>query len=312
MKNIELTPAPNTLTGNNPSKAAPSIEALFSTSGGMATFTDRGHAIIQQLEVIFLDWASFIPATNIRYPSLIPIADLDRLNYFRNFPHLALCACAISESACADFSKGQDDLLRLDHRQLQSAEFCLPPAACYNVYLSMRGQHLSATRCVTTVANCFRNEDHYQGLRRLRAFTLREIVFVGRDEDVKTYLRKYRAIALEFLGELGLTIEVKHASDPFFDKASTAARATRIFPTKEELLFNGTLAIASLNYHRRFFGERCGITIEGEPAHTGCIGFGLERWVYALTEHFGTDTGVILDRLQASHSAVMSHQSASQ
>lgn len=312
MKNNDLQVASNTLLGDNPTKPALSIETLFSTSDGMATFTDRGHAILQQLELIFLAWADLIPAANIRYPSLIHVTDLDRLNYFRNFPHLALCACAISDSACADYSKKQDNLLRLDHRRLQSAEFCLPPAACYNVYLSMRGQRLSGTRCVTTVANCFRNEDHYQGLRRLRAFTLREIVFVGRGEEVKTYLRKYRAIALQFLGELGLPVEVKHASDPFFDKASTAARATRIFPTKEELLYGGTLAIASLNYHRRFFAERCGIAMEDEPAHTGCIGFGLERWVYSLIEHFGADTQIILDRLQASHSAVMSQQSISQ
>lgn len=308
--NAKITP--RELLRDHPSKPALDLDNLFSTSAGMATIAEHGQAILRQLEVIFLDWAALIPAANIRYPSLMNVADLDRLNYFRNFPHLALCACAISDSACADYSKQTEGLSLLDHHQLQSAEFCLPPAACYNVYLSMRGQRLRTTRCVTTVANCFRNEDHYEGLRRLRAFTLREIVFVGRAEDVKAHLRNYRAIAVQFLSELGLPFEIKHASDPFFDKAGTAARATRIFPTKEELLYRGDLAIASLNYHRRFFGERCGIHFGDEPAHTGCIGFGLERWIHSLAEHFGADTGIILNRLQASHTKVMSQQSTSQ
>lgn len=296
----------------DPLKLPLNIEKLFSTSAGMATFTDRGQAILQQLEAIFLAWAAIIPAANIRYPSLIPVSDLDALNYFRSFPHLALCACAINDSGLSEYSRRTDGVSLLDHDRLQSAEFCLPPAACYNVYISMRGQRLSTTRCVTTVANCFRNEDQYHGLKRLRSFTLREIVFVGLAEEVKAHLRKYRAIALQFLSELGLTVEIKHASDPFFDKAGTAARAARIFPTKEEILYRGDLAIASLNYHRRFFGERCAIHIGDEPAHTGCIGFGLERWIHALADHFRSDTGLILDRLHSSHAKVMSQQSTTQ
>jgi threonyl-tRNA synthetase len=292
-------------------EARPASETLFTSASGMATLTDRGHAILQQLEKIFVDWASLTQAASIRYPALIHVSDLDRLNYFRNFPHLVLCACVVDGSAHESHGHRKEDIALLDHGELQDAEFCLPPAACYNVYLSLRGQRLAATRHVTTVANCFRNEDYYDGLKRLRAFTLREIVCVGTAEDVKAHLMRYRAITLEFFSHLGLPIEMEHASDPFFDKAGTAARAARIFPTKEEVLYRGELAIASLNYHRRFFGERCEISVGDGPAHTGCVGFGLERWIQALAEHFGADVERILAALSSAHAKVMFRWSGS-
>ena len=272
-----------------------SANDLFSSADGMATLTDRGYLIFQRLESIFLHWASATRAASIRYPALIRVSDLDRLNYFRNFPHLVLCVCGLDMAGHVGHGQRAADITLLHGSELGDAEFCLPPAACYNVYLSLRGQRLLAPRHVTTVGACFRNEDHYDSLRRLRSFTLREIVCVGDGEAVKHHLRTYRGLILEFLKHLGLPFSLEKASDPFFDKDGTAARAARIFPTKEEILFRDQLAIGSLNYHRRFFGERCEIAFGQEPAHTGCVGFGIERWIQALAEHFGPDA----DRIDA-------------
>jgi hypothetical protein len=42
------------------------------------------------------------------------------------------------------------------------------------------------------------------------------------------------------------------------------------------------LAIASVNRHGTFFGERFHISDEsGAPVHTACIAFGLDRWAAA-------------------------------
>lgn len=283
-----------------------SADSLFSSSSGMATLTDSGHALYQQIEGVFLQWASVSKAERIRYPALIRVSDLDCLNYFRNFPHLVYCACALDGAAHAGHGQREGGIEALDRGDLKHAEFCLPPAACYHVYLSLRGQRLSEPRTVTTVATCFRNEDYYDGLRRLRAFSLREIVCVGSAEAVKSHLKRYRAMTLAFLGHLGLPFVTEHASDPFFDKGGTAARAARIFPTKEEILYRGDLAIGSLNYHRRFFGERCQIGFGAEAAHTGCIGFGVERWIQALSDHFGPDPDRISAELAAAQAKLIS------
>jgi seryl-tRNA synthetase len=48
-------------------------------------------------------------------------------------------------------------------------------------------------------------------------------------------------------------------------------------------------AIASANYHEAHFGEAFEIrTSNGSPAHSACIGFGLERITLALVKRHGT------------------------
>ena len=49
-------------------------------------------------------------------------------------------------------------------------------------------------------------------------------------------------------------------------------------------------AITSCNYHLDYFGLTFGIrTADGQPAHSACIGFGLERIALALFKIHGLD-----------------------
>jgi seryl-tRNA synthetase len=50
-------------------------------------------------------------------------------------------------------------------------------------------------------------------------------------------------------------------------------------------------AVASFNYHQDHFSSTYGITMEsgGGPAHTACLGFGLERITLALLRTHGLD-----------------------
>ena len=50
---------------------------------------------------------------------------------------------------------------------------------------------------------------------------------------------------------------------------------------------------ARLDFHRNFFGERCGITTGGLPAYTSCAAFGLERWLSVLHQRYdGWDAAI--------------------
>ena len=50
------------------------------------------------------------------------------------------------------------------------------------------------------------------------------------------------------------------------------------------------LAIASFNDHELFFGDAFGISLaDGMPAWTGCVAFGLERWLLAVLASYGVD-----------------------
>ncbi|MFF9768514.1 aminoacyl--tRNA ligase-related protein [Streptomyces sp. NPDC053086] len=253
---------------------------LYTARDGLVALGPELVRLMDLLDERFQGWARECGATPMLFPAVIGTADLAAIDYFDNFPQLALMTAPLRLPA--EEVRG-DGALPAD--RLGESRYGLVSAACYNVYLHHRSATLAGPRHVTTVAKCFRNEDHYDGLRRLHGFTMREIVCLGPREAVLDHLAAFRPKVVEFAARLGLTLAVKPASDPFFEKGGGRALLAQLFPVKEEFVHGGELAIGSLNFHRNFFGERCGISLaDGTAAYTGCVAFGLERWIAALLE----------------------------
>lgn len=123
---------------------------------------------------------------------------------------------------------------------------------------------------------------------------MREIVCIGSLDAVQDHLSSFKQQILNFTMEIGLPLEVQVASDPFYQPQGSKAMMQKNFPVKEEFVYGGSVAIASVNFHRNFFGERCDIrTADGQPAFSGCVAFGLERWFHALFDHFDSNTEAI-------------------
>jgi hypothetical protein len=85
------------------------------------------------------------------------------------------------------------------------------------------------------------------------------------------------------------------ASDPFFAPTSRGRAALqRIKGLKHELALQfpdgRSLAIASFNDHESFFGEAFDIKLpSGDHASSGCVAFGIERWLLAVLATHGTN-----------------------
>jgi hypothetical protein len=119
---------------------------------------------------------------------------------------------------------------------------------------------------------------------------MREIVAIGGLEEVRQFLQSTRAMVDRLLAAIGLPVSWEVASDPFFRPSSNAKHVAQLVnPTKHEAVFDGHLAIASVNLHQDHFGRTYHIRQAGADAYTGCVAFGLERWVYAIAQHFGSD-----------------------
>jgi seryl-tRNA synthetase len=277
------------------------IEDLYTVRRGLATFGPAMVALKAALDRRFVAWADEIGAVSMLYPTLMPVSELEPLDYFRNFPHLAVAASGVrSDRLEAGF--GQDaELETIPGADLADARYVLPSAACYNVYVHLKGEVLDGPRYITTVANCYRNENEYTELQRLWSFTMREIVCLGPAEAVQDHLRAFKARTLALAERLDLDLAVAAATDPFYQPGSSVAVMQKLFPQKEEFQYKGELAIASVNFHRNFFGERCRIrTRDGEPVFTGCVAFGIERWLHALLDRFAGDAGTALAAVEAS------------
>lgn len=286
----------------------------FDVLGGLVTLGPEVLSLKEALERRYLSWAAECGADRMLFPPLLRVRDLVGLDYFRNFPHLPLVVSRIDAAHLKDsYAKGPArDEIPAEH--LAHGEYVLPSAACYNIYIHLRGTRLDGPRYITTVASCFRNEQHYDELKRLWGFTMREIVCIGTAEDVQSHLAAFKERILDFTGRLGLNLQIEVATDPFYEPQSSRAVMQRLFPQKEELVYQGAggpVAIGSLNFHRNFFGERCDIrAANGEAAFTGCVAFGIERWIHALLDRFQGEPRAAIEALDSLASPALNPSAA--
>ena len=133
-------------------------------------------------------------------------------------------------------------------------------------------------------------------LERLWNFTMREIIFVGTEDHVRTKLDEARDRIRPIFDEMELSYSVMTANDPFFigtfrDQAAYQAAFELKYEIRALLPYkNETLAVGSYNRHGNFFGRALDILLEdGSPAHTGCLGIGFERLAHAFVSQHGID-----------------------
>jgi hypothetical protein len=262
-------------------------------NGQAALSGDLGLAY-QALDRLFRRVAAEEAAEELWFPVLLPAAELHRLDYFRSFPHLCTFACTLEadEANLRAFRDGPvlDEAGGVALTRTAPVGDVLTPAACYHVYVHLRDQALARPLVVTTRAACFRREVEYRPLRRQWSFGMREIVCLGGAGEVQAFLERARHRVGKVLAALDLPVLWQGATDPFFDPRSNPRwLAQKLDPVKTEMVFGGDLAIGSINFHRNFFGETFGISIGGQAAFSGCVAFGLERWLWALLARHGTD-----------------------
>ena len=208
------------------------------------------------------------------YPALIARPVLVQAEYDQAFPHLLLSATCLHSSSGVGLE---------DHEPAgPAAEWCLSPAVCYHVYAQLAGQVLGEGLAITARGRCFRSETlNEPGVRQIE-FEMREIVFIGAPAWVSASLEKAREQVEALAGELGLPGDWRPAEDPFFlPSAMHKAVMQRLLEVKLEYQLRdpSALALASVNRHGAFFGQRFAISgPTGEPVHTGCVAIGLDRW----------------------------------
>jgi acyl carrier protein len=244
---------------------------------GRAVFRGAPLELLRHFDSIALGWAEDLDALEPSYPEHLPRETLRRAGYTGN-------------SAPGDA--------------------IVPPAVCYHVYAAWEGKRLGDRPILLTArGRCYRSEPGQSfSLERLREFEMREIVMLGPRDDVERFRQRLMEKVSDLVRALDLEGRVEKASDPFFLGTAEApvsleglpdARGRRlmqqVLPLKYELRLvldetGRTCAVASFNHHLDFFGRRFDIRLASEDsAHSGCVAFGLERWVLAFLSQHGTD-----------------------
>ncbi|MGI4858779.1 MAG: amino acid--[acyl-carrier-protein] ligase [Janthinobacterium lividum] len=268
------------------------VDGLY---GRSARFED----VVERINDRVSGWAVGRDAEVLRFPPAMSRKVLEESGYWNNCPD----QIGTVFSFCGD-DRGHQRLLKcLDDQDnwtedVKPTRLALTPAACYPVYpvMAARGPMPEGGRLVDILSYCFRHEPSLDPAR-MQMFRQREFVRMGTPEAILDFRDQLVEFAKQLMAALDLPATTDIANDPFFGRTGRImADSQRRQELKFELLVSGVnpnapTACASFNYHLDRFGSLWNIrTDAGEVAHTGCVGFGLERIALALFKHHGFDT----------------------
>jgi len=272
-------------------------------ANGIYTLGELPTRLVDYFESQFINLAESFNAIPNRFPTLIPAQYLERVSYFRSFPHSLSFVSHLREDLdiIDQFSQHatcETHGLNTPLVNFSQVQTLLSPAVCFHLYFSLADKPLPNDRTiVTAVGNCFRYEGiNLASLERMWDFTMREVIFVGPKDFVLENRETARLRMAQFFEMIGLAYRVESANDPFFvgefrKQAAFQSAFQLKFEIRAALPYKGTtLAVGSYNYHQDFFGRSLNITLaDGSPAHTGCVAFGLERIAFAFLAQFGIE-----------------------
>ena len=235
----------------------------------------------------------------LRFPPVMSRKQLERHGYLKSFPNLLGCVSCLSGSereirgVVDRFEAGGADWTD----ELGAADLVLAPAACYPVYpiAAQRGPVPASGLVFDVACDCFRREPS-RDIDRFQSFRMREYVCIGGPEQIQEFREAWVERAKGLADRLALPYRIDLANDPFFGRAGQMAASIQL---QQELKFEllipvrsaeAPTACMSFNYHRDHFGEIWDLRMAaGQPAHTGCVAFGMDRLAVALFATHGTD-----------------------
>ncbi len=269
---------------------------LWDVAPGVTALRGDAAQLLRDLERAIATLCGLETGDDWRVPPAIDFATLTRAEYFESFPHWLTVASHLrdeEDTLRTVAERGRPEVLREASAAPKAA---LNPAVCYHIYAALAGSCLDRAKIVTAQAECWRHEGtRHAALERGWAFTMREIVSIGSDDDAREFLERSTGRVTDFARSLDLEPALVVATDPFF---APGARAKQILQQlkelKHELLLpigpSTTIAASSFNLHETFFGDAFDIRLpNGRPATTACVAFGLERWLLAFLVRHGPD-----------------------
>ncbi|MBJ8030418.1 aminoacyl--tRNA ligase-related protein [Bacillus cereus group sp. N21] len=242
----------------------------------------------------FIEIARNAGATLRQYPVTLTNEIMEKCKYHTNFPQNIFAVFEIPHNyQIIDSIRQEGNGFHAGHFQ-DSGRF-LQPCVCYHCYSEWTNQQFTSPKIITAKGNCFRHEIQWRlnPLRKLE-FTMREIVFIGSEEQILDLRMEILDEVWNLFNDLNLNGKVVTASDPFFfyedmDKVTYQKMAN----AKYELVAvtNGeSSSIASFNYCDDTLCKSFDITNKyGENLKSGCVAFGIDRWLQVFLNQYGKD-----------------------
>ncbi len=257
-------------------------------------FSIKGNLLkkIKKLDNFLNNYAKKKNYNEMSAHSLIPLETLYKNGYLSNFAHHAT-VCSHLERNITSLDK-ISNLKKYNGKFIQNKlakpELALSPTVCYHCFESLKNKKIHINTVFNIKSACSRFESkNYKTFERLHVFTMREYVAYGSIKYVETFLEKnYNYFKNKFL-KSGIKFRIVTASDPFFsDSGMKRMLYQNINLLKKEFQFwlpneRKWLAVGSFNNHLNSLSNKYNIKDKNNKfINSGCIGWGYERFIYAL------------------------------
>ena len=240
------------------------------------TYKENETEIIEKFDKDFCTFSEGYKVNKWTFGSLIKNEVLQKCGYFDTMPENLTFVSGIES----------DDVNTLRNKELKSipiSGYGLTPAACLHIY-PLLAKEKKRNELITLLQKVYRYEKgEYQKGTRLWEFWVREFVAVGSVDYVKSFLEDFEKKSLEYAKNIFPEATLKNATDMFFPSRENKIiqRMQKNNDFKKELIVSvedKDVACGSFNYHKTHFSKLFEFD-EGGSVVTGCVGFGLNRWL---------------------------------
>jgi seryl-tRNA synthetase len=265
------------------------VDGLYARSG---TF----EKVVRGIDDLVSSAGADQSAPVMHFAPIISRVVFEHSGYLRSFPDL-VGSIDVFEQGEAEHTK---ILERLDAggnwaELLTPSNLALCSAACHPLYPLCAGNLAPGGRRFEVFGHCFRHEPSLDPAR-MQSFRQHEFVYLGDPPGAIAHRDLWLERSAELLSGLGLAVEKVVANDPFFGRGGRILASNQ---RSEELKYEvvcpivddaAPTAVSSSNYHLDHFGKAFGIAAAGgAPAHSACVGFGVERITLGLLATHGLD-----------------------
>lgn len=235
---------------------------------GGVSFGRIAAILFEYFDMIFKDFAYLNYANEEKYPVLLSENTLVTTGYSKKYPGYSM--------------------------HIEENDTVLSPSACFHVYEKYQDTVLDENTAITFLQNVFRNEQiEFEEFGRLKDYHVRETVFIGNEKYVNNAINSMINKTSAFIIELGLAGSIESAADLFITPKMQRYKLIQMHnKAKYEVRLNcdndKKISVASFNRHGQAFSYPFNINISGQKnVVSGCVGYGIERWVMAFMSQYG-------------------------
>ncbi|MEE0930048.1 MAG: hypothetical protein UIM53_03530 [Acutalibacteraceae bacterium] len=258
----------------------------FYIKEGYICYREGMEKLYSDLDSVFISFLKDEKYKVYNIPAMIEGRVLKKCGYFESFPDQISAVGYIDDEKIPEIMSGKE----INESCIKLHDRYLTPSACLHIYPMYEGKEITENEIITTKARVYRCEKSgFEDMTRLWDFSVREIVFIGSEEFVKEHLNTLKEKTLNFAKKISKDANLVVAHDHFYKGQRNDIKAK--IQEKNELKFelkipigDREVAVASFNFHNGHFSIPFNFD-NNRKIVSGCVGFGMERWVAACMEN---------------------------